>query len=301
MVRPSNFRMNEQTALDNLFQTEANAGANPAKQAEAEFDQFVELLRSKGIRVWVEQSPADLDAPDALFPNNWVSFHEDGRVGLYPMYTSNRRIERREGILDRISNEFGLEMTEILDFTEFENHGKFLEGTGSLVLDRVNRVAYASLSERTDYQAVAHFCEALGYKGVSFRSFHQLEGIDYPIYHTNVMMCIASAFVLICLDCIKDANEREMVRQEVLNSGKQLIELTLDQIDNFAGNALEVTNEEGLKYLVLSQRAKNALTKEQLNRIQQHVEIIAPNLDTIEKLGGGSARCMMCEVFLPKF
>ncbi|MFT4682707.1 MAG: hypothetical protein ACI87M_000203 [Yoonia sp.] len=192
-------------------------------------------------------------------------------------------------------------MSEIIDFTEFEEHGKYLEGTGSLVLDRENRIAYASISERTDDLAVKHFCDTLGYKGVTFKSHHSVEGVNHPIYHTNVMMCIASAFILICLEAITDSDEREKVQAKLMESGKHLIELTTYQIDNFAGNALEVMNEEGLKYLVLSERAKNVLTPEQLDRIQEHTEIIAPNLTTIENLGGGSARCMMCEVFLPKY
>ncbi len=169
MVRPSHFRMNEQTASDNLFQSTSHATSNSAQAAEAEFDLFVDLLRSKGIRVLVDQCPNDLDAPDALFPNNWVSFHDDGRAGLYPMRTENRRIERREAIFDKVSNEFGMEISEIIDFTEFEEHDKYLEGTGSLVLDRENRIAYASISDRTDNLAVEHFCDAFGYKGITFK------------------------------------------------------------------------------------------------------------------------------------
>ena len=301
MVRPTNFRMNEETAKDNLFQETNLSLPKASVEAEKEFDRFVKELRDKGIKVMVDQFPSDIDAPDALFPNNWVSFHEDGKVGLYPMLTSNRRVERRESVLDRVQNEFGLEIKEVIDFTEFEEHDKFLEGTGSLVLDRKHRVAYACLSERTDKQAVTHFCEQMNYRPVMFRAFHAVDGTNHPIYHTNVMMCIASAFVLICLDSITDETERQSVVDAILARDREIIELTADQMNNFAGNALEVTNEEGLLYLVLSERALNSLDQNQVDRINRHLKIIAPNLATIEKLGGGSARCMMCEVFLPKF
>ncbi|MDG1260969.1 MAG: arginine deiminase-related protein [Flavobacteriales bacterium] len=301
MVRPTNFRMNEETAKDNLFQETNLSLPKASVEAEKEFDRFVKELRDKGIKVMVDQFPSDIDAPDALFPNNWVSFHEDGKVGLYPMLTSNRRVERRESVLDRVQNEFGLEIKEVIDFTEFEEHDKFLEGTGSLVLDRKHRVAYACLSERTDKQAVTHFCEQMNYRPVMFRAFHAVDGTNHPIYHTNVMMCIASAFVLICLDSITDETERQSVVDAILATDREIIELTADQMNNFAGNALEVTNEEGLLYLVLSERALNSLDQNQVDRINRHLKIIAPNLATIEKLGGGSARCMMCEVFLPKF
>lgn len=301
MVRPTNFRMNEETAKDNLFQETNLSLPKASVEAEKEFDRFVKELRDKGIKVMVDQFPSDIDAPDALFPNNWVSFHEDGKAGLYPMLTSNRRVERRESVLDRVQNEFGLEIKEVIDFTEFEEHDKFLEGTGSLVLDRKHRVAYACLSERTDKQAVTHFCEQMNYRPVMFRAFHAVDGTNHPIYHTNVMMCIASAFVLICLDSITDETERQSVVDAILATDREIIELTADQMNNFAGNALEVTNEEGLLYLVLSERALNSLDQNQVDRINRHLKIIAPNLATIEKLGGGSARCMMCEVFLPKF
>lgn len=301
MVRPSNFRMNEETAKDNLFQETNLALSNASAEAEKEFDRFVKALRDKGIQVVVDQCPADIDAPDALFPNNWISFHEDGKVGLYPMRSPNRRVERRESVLDRIRNEFGLEIAEVIDFTEFEDHNKYLEGTGSLVLDRKHRIAYACLSERTDEQAVHHFCEEMDYRPVMFRAYHSIEGVDYPIYHTNVMMCVATAFVMICLEAISDEMERQQVINSIRSTDREIIELTKDQMNNFAGNALEVTNEEGLLYLVLSERALNSLDEHQVDRISRHLKIIAPNLSTIEKLGGGSARCMMCEVFLPKF
>lgn len=301
MVRPANFRMNEETAKDNLFQQTDLSLNDVSAAAEKEFDLFVQSLRNKGVQVMVDQFPKEIDAPDALFPNNWISFHEDGKVGLYPMLTENRRVERRESVLDRIRNEFGLEIKEVIDFTEFEEHNKFLEGTGSLVLDRKHRVAYACLSERTDQQAVAHFCEQMDFRAVMFHGFHSIEGINYPIYHTNVMMCIASAFVLICLEAIEDEGERQLVLDSLVATDREIIELSKHQMDNFAGNALEVTNEEGLLYLVMSERALNSLTENQVERISRHQKIIAPNLATIEKLGGGSARCMMCEVFLPKF
>lgn len=302
MIRPAVFRRNEQTAADNAFQPSGNQLAKDAtEEALTEFDHFTEALAAKGIEVVVVAADPNADTPDAIFPNNWLSFHADGRAAIYPMKAENRRRERREEIVHLVCNELGLHLKEIVDFTEFESHHKFLEGTGSLVLDRVNNKAYACLSERTDRQAVERFCEATGYEGILFRASHETDqGEHAPVYHTNVVMSIGTSFALLCAAAIQDKEERKMVRQSIIENGLELIEIDEYQMAEFAGNALEVLNNEGNRYLVLSERAKAALTNDQIHRIEKHAVLLSTPLTTIENLGGGSARCMLCEVFLPK-
>jgi len=302
MIRPVGFRMNEQTAVNNYYQKVLD-GLSPEKVNEAaiqEFDRFVGVLESKGIHVISIQDTANPDTPDSIFPNNWVSFHHDGKVALYPMFAENRRLERREDIFDDLKNHYGFEINEIIDFTEFEDHNKYLEGTGSMILDRSNRIAYAALSERTDRRAFELFCEVFDYVGVVFEAFQSVGDERKPIYHTNVMMCIANHFAIVCLNAIDDAEEREMLTQTIRNSGKEIISISEEQTQRFAGNMLEVANSEGKSYLVMSTSAFEALNAEQIERIEKHSEIIHSSLDTIEACGGGSARCMMAEVFLPK-
>lgn len=302
MIRPVGFRMNEQTAVNNYYQTVLD-GLSPEKVNEAatqEFDRFVSVLESKGVNVISIQDKANPDTPDSIFPNNWVSFHHDGRVALYPMFAENRRLERREDIFDDLKNHYGFEINEIIDFTEFEDHNKYLEGTGSMILDRYNRIAYAAISERTDRRAFELFCEVFDYVGVVFEAFQSVGDERKLIYHTNVMMCIANHFAIVCLDAIDDAEEREMVSQTIRDSGKEIISISEEQTQRFAGNMLEVANSEGKSYLVMSTSAFEALNTEQKERIEKHSEIIHSSLDTIEACGGGSARCMMAEVFLPK-
>ena len=302
MIRPVGFRMNEQTAVNNYYQKVLD-GLSPEKVNEAaiqEFDRFMGVLESKGINVISIQDTPNPDTPDSIFPNNWVSFHHDGRVALYPMFAENRRLERREDIFDDLKNHYGFEINEIIDFTEFEDHNKYLEGTGSMILDRYNRIAYAAISERTDRRAFELFCEVFDYVGVVFEAFQSVGEERKPIYHTNVMMCIANHFAIVCLDAIDDAEEREMVSQTFRDSGKEIISISEEQTQRFAGNMLEVANSEGKSYLVMSTSAFEALNTEQKERIEKHSEIIHSSLDTIEACGGGSARCMMAEVFLPK-
>ena len=302
MIRPVGFRMNEQTAVNNYYQKVLD-GLSPEKVNEAaiqEFDRFVGVLECKGINVISIQDTPNPDTPDSIFPNNWVSFHHDGRVALYPMFAENRRLERREDIFDDLKNHYGFEINEIIDFTEFEDHNKYLEGTGSMILDRYNRIAYAAISERTDRRAFELFCEVFDYVGVVFEAFQSVGEERKPIYHTNVMMCIANHFAIVCLDAIDDAEEREMVSQTIRDSGKEIISISEEQTQRFAGNMLEVANSEGKSYLVMSTSAFEALNTEQKERIEKHSEIIHSSLDTIEACGGGSARCMMAEVFLPK-
>lgn len=296
MIRPATVRMNEETS-DNRFQ---KGGSLPEGEllnvVQSEFDAFVELLRSHGIGVHVASAEADADTPDAHFPNNWISFHEDGRVALYPMRAANRRRERREDLVFDVCNTFGLEVTEIVDFTEFEDHDSFLEGTGSMVLDRVTNVCYAALSERTDSRAVEIWCDTFGYRAVCFET----SSGGGSVYHTNVVMCIGSEFVVACTDVVQDPSDRQVVTQSITESGRELIKISEEQLVNFAGNMLEVLNEEGRTYLVMSSTAHAALTEDQRRKLEKYGTLLVADLPMIERYGGGSARCMLCEVFLPK-
>lgn len=301
MIRPVAFRMNEQTAinnyyqkvLDNLLPETVNA------RAQQEFDAFVEKLRTAGVNVIVVDSTLDPDTPDSIFPNNWVSFHENGDVALYPMFAENRRLERREDILDLLEDK-GFHIENIVDYTSAEEDNIFLEGTGSLVLDRQNRKAYCALSPRADEELVIEYCEDFEYTPVIFEAFQTVNGERKHIYHTNVMMCIGDTFAVICGECIDDKKERKMVLDNLKQDGKEVILLTEEQLNNFAGNMLQVTGANGKSYLVMSASAYQSLTKDQVTRIEKHTEILSANLDTIEACGGGSARCMMAEVFLLK-
>ena len=302
MIRPINFRMNEQTAVNNYYQTVLD-GLSPEEvnaKAQDEFDEFVNRLRERDVNVIVVEDTSKPDTPDSIFPNNWVSFHADGRVGMYPMFAENRRLERREEILSLLNDGYDFKVDEIVDFTEFEEHCKFLEGTGSIVLDRKNRKAYAAVSPRTDAVAFAHFCEAFDYDGILFSALQDVEDKRELIYHTNVMMCIGDGYVVICLDTIDDAEERLEVEKELKSSGLEIIEISEEQKHRFAGNMLNVCNEAGDNFTVMSESAYSSLSPEQIERIEKYGPIINSSLDTIEACGGGSARCMMAEVFLPK-
>ena len=294
--------MNEQTAINNYYQKVLdNLSAEEVnKAAEIEFDRFVKVLRNKGVQVNVVDDTLDPDTPDSIFPNNWVSFHADGRVGIYPMYADNRRLERREDVFIILQNQHGLKIDEVVDFTEFEEHNKFLEGTGSMVLDRSYKIAYAALSQRTDRKAFEHFCSVFNYAGVVFNAYQTVGEERRLIYHTNVMMCIANHFAILCADCIDDVDERSMVIETLKDSGKEVVFISEDQVHRFAGNMLEVLNSEGKNHLVMSTSAYESLTEAQIETIEKYAEIIHSSLDTIEACGGGSARCMMAEVFLPK-
>ncbi len=238
-------------------------------------------------------------SPDSIFPNNWVSFHENGRVALYPMFAPNRRVERRADILDTVRNE-GFKISEINDLSAPENEDKFLEGTGSMIFDHDHKIAYGSVSLRLDEELFRDFCDEFGYTPVVFHSFQNVGNQRLPIYHTNVMMCVAEQFVVICLDCIDDELEREKVQEVIKSTEKEVIEISEDQMHQFAGNMLQVQNEEGTQFLVMSETAYKSLTKEQIEKIESYCEIIYADLNTIEVNGGGSARCMLAEVFLPK-
>ena len=300
MIRPSNFRKNEQTA-DNSFQSPLDLDAGLAhERADQEFHRLAHSMMDKGIEVLVCDAPEGKDTPDALFPNNWVSFHSNGKVALYPMKAKNRRAERNEHVLTQVSNEFGLLQEELVDFTEFESHEVFLEGTGSVVLDRVHKKAYCCLSERSDRGAFDRFCDTMGFKGVVFHAYAAPQESASPVYHTNVVMSVGSHFAVLCAEAIPSDLEKENVMAELRENEKEILFITLEQMANFAGNILEVLNEEGLSFIVMSDRARNAFTAEQITSLEKFGEIISSDLTTIETLGGGSARCMLCEVFLPK-
>lgn len=302
MVRPFNFHFNEETAVNNYYQ-KVLEGLDPAKaheQALAEFDTFVEKLRSQGIEVAVIQDDENPRTPDSIFPNNWVSFHEDGRVAMYPMYAENRRGERREEMFELLADDFGFHVEEIEDFSGFETEGIYLEGTGSMILDRENHIAYAAISLRTDITVLETWCERFDYEYVAFTANQTVNGERLPIYHTNVMMCLGRDFSVICLNCIDDNRERKDVVDSLKKTDKKIIEISEDQKEHFAGNMLNVSNKKGKEFLVMSTAAYSSLRPDQIEAIEKHAEIIHSSLDTIEALGGGSARCMMAEVFLPK-
>ncbi|WES96943.1 arginine deiminase-related protein [Chryseobacterium arthrosphaerae] len=298
MIEPIAFGYNAETAKNNYFQVE-QTGSDIQSKALAEFNTFVGKLRGKGINVITIKDTLDPHTPDSIFPNNWVSFHKDGKVVLYPMFASNRRVERREDILETIEN-LGFEIDEIDDWSFSETQGHFLEGTGSMIFDHDNKIAYGSVSLRLDEKLFREFCTKYGFTPVVFHSYQTVGTERLPIYHTNVMMCVADRFVVICLDCIDDELEREKVIEAIKKSGKEIIEISEDQMQQFAGNMLQVQNKEGEKFLVMSQTAYQSLTPEQVAAIEKYCEIIYSDLNTIEINGGGSARCMLAEVFLPK-
>lgn len=301
MIRPISFRMNEQTAVNNYYQKVIDnlLPSTVNKKAQEEFDAYAETLRSFGINVVVVSDTEEHDTPDSIFPNNWISFHENGTVGLYPMFAENRRLERREDVLDQLEAN-GFLIRDIVDYTSAEEEDVFLEGTGSLLLDRVNRKAYCALSPRADEELFIEFCEDFEYTPVVFTANQTVNGKRAAIYHTNVMMCLAETFAVICLDSIDDKKERKNVVKHLRQDGKQVIDITEEQVNNFAGNMLQVRGKEDQHFLVMSQAAYDSLTKYQIAQIEKHCPIISSSLDTIEACGGGSARCMMAEVFLPK-
>jgi hypothetical protein len=294
MIRPHRFHPNPETAADNAFQRAVDEGELPevSRAAQAEFDRAVETLREAGVTVHVVDDTATPEKPDAVFPNNWFSTHHDGRVALYPMYSAARRRERRHDVIDELRKDYAI--SGVVDYSSCEEQGHCLEGTGSLVLDHVNKLAYASLSHRTHVEMLEQFCADFGYEAVKFRS--QSED-GRPVYHTNVIMCVGSDFALIGLEMIPDEAERTGVQNLLEATGKEVIELTADQIAEFAGNAIELHNTKE-KLLVMSTRAADALTSSQREAIERHARIVPLSLPTIE-LAGGSARCMIATIHLP--
>lgn len=301
MIRPVAFRMNEQTVVNNYYQKVLDEllPATVNAKAQQEFDAFVEKLTAVGVNVIVVDDTLNPDTPDSIFPNNWISFHENGDVALYPMFAENRRHERREEILDLLEDK-GFVINNIVDYTSAEEDGFFLEGTGSLLLDRANAKAYCALSPRADEELFIEFCEDFDYAPVIFEAFQTVDSERKLIYHTNVMMCLGDTFAVICSDCIDDKKERKMVLDHLKVDGKEVIVITEAQMNNFAGNMLEVRGANDKRYLVMSTAAHQSLTPKQIAQLEKHAEILSSSLDTIEACGGGSARCMMAEIFLPR-
>ena len=299
MIRPVNFGYNEETAKDNHYQNKDSIFKDANERAQREFDDMVLNLRQNGISVHVFQDDENEYTPDSIFPNNWISFHKNGDVGLYPMYAENRRLERRPEILEFLENK-GFAISNIIDYSGAEAENKFLEGTGSMILDRENRLAYCSISNRSNEDLFIEFCEDFEFTPVIFNSFQTVGKKRLPIYHTNVMMCIATDYAIVCLDSIDDKKQRKNVSNFINDSGKKLIEISENQVGSFAGNMLELTNDNGNSVLVMSKSAVDSLNENQKNTIRKYSRIVSCDLNTIEVCGGGSARCMMAEIFLPK-
>ncbi len=293
MIRPVNFGYNAETAVNNAFQVK---GDNDDVQSKAlkEFDEFVKLLQQNGVDVMVVEDTVEPYTPDSIFPNNWISFHNDGSVLLYPMYAENRRGERKQHVLEKITEKFAIKKQ--IDLSNYEKENIFLEGTGSMVLDRDNKIAYACLSPRTNDKVLADFCRQTGYASAVF---HAVDGNRQAIYHTNVMMCVADKYIVICLDSIPRKQEREKVIETINKTNKEIIDISLEQMNHFAGNMLQVENKEQEKLLVMSTQAFESLTTVQKEKLSSFNKIIHSSLTTIETNGGGSARCMMAEVHLP--
>lgn len=296
MVRPANFGYNEETAASNAFQTKNQELIQSANQkALAEFDGFVAHLEANGVRVVVVEDTPEPVKPDAIFPNNWITFHQNGLVITYPMLSVLRRNERRDDVLDRLVDDYFI--GKKVELESYEDDGVILEGTGSLILDRPNRIAYACLSPRTSPDLLKRFCEIADYEPVAF---HAVDGKGQEIYHTNVMMALGETFVVICLDTVRDEEEKQSLLKKFYETEKEVIEITLDQMMHFAGNMLQVRNQQGKTFLVMSEQAYQSLEPSQIKKIEKHTQILHIPIPTIETLGGGSVRCMMAEVFLPK-
>ncbi|GAB2548990.1 citrulline utilization hydrolase CtlX [Rufibacter soli] len=296
LVRPSAFGANPETAASNAFQQEVPAGAEEKVQQKAldEFNQFLLKLWAARVDAVVVNDPETPSTPDAIFPNNWISFHKGGKVVLYPMFSPIRRQERHPELLAQLQEEHGLPFTEVIDLTYFEKEGKFLEGTGSLVLDRQHKIAYACLSDRTHPEPLQVFCEKMGYRPVAF---HGVDSNNLPIYHTNVIMSIGVDFALVCLEAIPDEAEQGLLLEALVDTGKEIIDLSLAQVKKMAGNMLQVRNKAGEPVLIMSEKGYKALRKDQFEELNRLTKMVRADLRTIEAHGGGSARCMLAEIF----
>jgi hypothetical protein len=302
MIRPLAFNYNVQTAVNNHYQNASDFDSNSNQinlSAQIEFDNFVLKLRSFGVDVIVFQDDDKFDTPDSVFPNNWISFHSNGDIALYPMFAENRRNERREDVVKYIEKNRYL-INNVIDYSSAEESNIFLEGTGSIVLDRLNRKAYCAVSERSNEELLIEFCEDFEYTPVVFNAFQSVKEVRELIYHTNVMMCVADNFVIICLDCIDDKKERNNVIAHLKEDGKEIIKISENQVNSFAGNMLQILDRNNNSLLIMSESAYNVLTRAQKDIINKYAKIVFSSLNTIETYGGGSARCMMAEVFLPK-
>lgn len=297
MIEPIAFGFNEGTAVNNFFQQPNDQPADLIQQlALKEFTSMVHLLREKGIQVYVIKDTPEPHTPDSIFPNNPVSFLDDGRVVLYPMFAENRRDERQKNIIHKLMEQ-GVVINGIVDFTHHEQHYRFLEGTGSMVLDHENKIAYAALSERTDRTLFELFCNQFRYQPYSFHAYQWVGSQRLPVYHTNVMMCVADKYVVVCVECIDKTDERDELKSAFIRTGKEIVEISEEQMHCFAGNMLQLRNSEGSMLLALSESAYNALDQHQIQKLKTYNELIVIPVPTIEKYGGGSVRCMMLEVF----
>ena len=300
MIRPVQFRLNEQTSVNNYYQKDPENTLPEAvnKMAVKEFDGMVKKLKKVGIQVIVVKDTKEFDTPDSIFPNNWISFHANGTIGLYPMFAKNRRLERKESVLEAVEAQ-GFVVKNVIDYTAAEADNLFLEGTGSILLDRVNNKAYCAISDRADEELFIEFCEDFEYTPVVFSAYQTVNGKREKIYHTNVMMCIGDRFAVVCLASIDDKKERKSLIKHLQDDGKKVIEISEEQVNSFAGNMLQLKGSEDASYLVMSESALNSLRPAQVQLIESYTTIVSSPLDTIESCGGGSARCMMAEVFLP--
>ena len=292
MISPNKFRNNELTIVDNSFQSRQVNNTSISDNAISEFERLKETILKKDISVHALDDDSEFDTPDAVFPNNWISFHKSHKAVLYPMYASNRRLERKSSTLEKLSNQ-GLNIEIIKDYSHFENDNKFLEGTGSVVLDRKNKFAYCSMSSRSDNELFKLFCSEMNYKPIVFNSIYQSK----PIYHTNVMMSICNNFSIICLDSIKDENQRRSVKANLKDSNLEIIDITIDQMCSFLGNSIQLIDSNYNPLLVMSSTAYDSISSSQLKIIEKYTDIIHSDIKTIEKNGGGSARCMIAEIF----
>ncbi len=292
MVRPYQFYFNQQTAANNFFQSNINI-ENANELAIAEFDTMVEKLRAHQIKVKVVQDTKDPSTPDSIFPNNWLSTHKGGTLCLYPMFAKNRRAERKTTVIDFLQSNYKIQNT--LDLTDLEKEGTFLEGTGSMVLDHENKIAYGCISERLDKEAFENWCMQMQFKPICFKA---VDDKAQPIYHTNVMMCIADKYVVICLESIADELEKQIVLESFLQTNKELIPISQDQLNHFAGNMLQVFDIHEKPHLIMSEQAHTSLKTEQVKSLEKYNPILPISIPTIEALGGGSTRCMMAEIYL---
>ncbi|WP_439474799.1 citrulline utilization hydrolase CtlX [Algoriphagus formosus] len=300
MIRPANFGFNTDTAENNIYQQQdERAPAEIKALARKEFDGFVALLEDQGVQVVVVEDTEKPVKTDAVFPNNWFSTHPDGKIILYPMFSPNRRLERRKDLIELLMNS-GFQVKEIIDLSFFEQDGQYLEGTGSMVMDHDQKIIYACLSERTHPVPLDYLSKLIGYKVIAFDAVQEAGGKVVPIYHTNVMMHVGTDLAVVCLESIVKASDKLKVQQSLTQSGKKVIPITAKQKFHFAGNMLEVCNDGGEKFTVMSQAAYDSLNVGQIQLIEKYTTIISPQIPTIEKLGGGSARCMLAEIFLPR-
>ena len=296
MVRPCAFGYNPETAVNNYFQVPMPSSGNIQEMALAEFDKMVNALRANDINVLVVDDTVTPHTPDSIFPNNWFSTHADGRILLYPMYARNRRLERRDDIV-ALAQQHNSSKNELLDLSAYEAEGRFLEGTGSIIFDRDNGIAYASISERTDILLFEDLCKKLNYKAISFTARQNAIDNRLPVYHTNVVMCMGKQFVVICMDSIDVESERQMLLETFAQTNKQVIEITEAQMEAFAGNMLQLTNKEGKDVLLMSQAAYKSLNSTQITQLSAYNKLLPIAVPTIEKHGGGSVRCMVAEIF----